>query len=110
MTGSSCSATAPPAKPRSYFSRRKKQCPEFLSIAKLSGLIYTRPMDDTKHYPGRLRAPPAESEVAAPPRPAAGEAESAPIRHLGPQIPNLRKPPGITPPPLAAPRRPPVPY
>jgi transcriptional regulator with XRE-family HTH domain len=53
-------------------------------------------MDDTKHYPGRLRAPPAESEVAAPPRPAPGEAESAPIRYLGPEIRNLRKARGMT--------------
>lgn len=48
-------------------------------------------MDDTPHYPGRLRAPPAEGEAAAPPRSAAGETESAPIRYLGPEIRNLRK-------------------
>lgn len=53
-------------------------------------------MDDTKHYPGRLRAPPAESEVAAPPRPEADEAASAAIRYLGPEIRNLRKARGMT--------------
>ncbi|HEX3501582.1 MAG TPA: XRE family transcriptional regulator [Stellaceae bacterium] len=53
-------------------------------------------MDDTKHYPGRLRAPPTESEVATPPRPPADEAAGAPIRYLGPEIRNLRKARGMT--------------
>lgn len=65
-------------------------------MAKSCRLIYTGAMDDTKHYPGRLRAPAAESEVAAPSRPASGEAESAPNRYLGPEIRNLRKARGMT--------------
>jgi transcriptional regulator with XRE-family HTH domain len=52
-------------------------------------------MDDTKHYPGRLRAPPGDGESSAAPGPA-GEAPAAAIRYLGPEIRNLRKARGMT--------------
>src|SRR3954453_8467875 len=94
MTASYRSATQPPAEP-SYFAISKKQRSEFLSIAKRERLIYTRAMDDTKHYPGRLRAPPGEAET--PPSRGAPTAEApAAIRYLGPEIRNLRKARGMT--------------
>jgi transcriptional regulator with XRE-family HTH domain len=53
-------------------------------------------MDDTPHYPGRLRAPPAEGETAASPASTPGDAADAPIRYLGSEIRNLRKARGLT--------------
>ena len=53
-------------------------------------------MDGTKHFPGRLRAPPAETNAAAPSPPATDKTANAPIRYLGPEIRNLRKARGLT--------------
>src|SRR5260221_11492237 len=58
--------------------------------------LYGSAMDDTPHYPGRLRAPPAEGEAVAPPAAAPGDAANTPIRYLGPEIRNLRKARGLT--------------
>src|SRR4051812_26714068 len=90
MIASYRSATESPAEIGLAFINSKKQGAEFLSIAKARRLIYTREMDDTKHYPGRLRAPPGEAESATAPGPAAEEPAAA-IRYLGREIRNLRK-------------------
>jgi transcriptional regulator with XRE-family HTH domain len=53
-------------------------------------------MDNTTHHPGRLRAPPAESDTATPPGSAHGTEANAPIRYLGREIRSLRKARGLT--------------